>query len=250
MDVIMEGESIDGSSSGDAEGGTIQIHTQAYVNIIPDELNSDKSIAEKESEVLSLIILNNQMTGNISNVQIDNTGESGAAIAEDLHQSTVETDTNEALDAVKALEHHVEHHAHVEQLIIEQQQQGNTLDHLGHPAEFSGETMVTMEFHAADAAWITLLDRFEFLVSDNRIRGYVEGEKQFICLWESFQSSTMTTFSVRSSDKFYRMATEEDGDLAINGRVLKGKPKWSRTPLVQFDGVPFVSIDRKYFGCR
>ena len=109
MDVIMEGESIDGASSGDAEGGTIQIHTQAYVNIIPDELNSDKSIAEKESEVLSLIILNNQMTGNISNVQIDDTGESGAAIAEDLHQSTVETGTNEALDAVKALEHHVEH---------------------------------------------------------------------------------------------------------------------------------------------
>lgn len=244
MDVIMEGEPID-ASGDDTEGGTIQIHTQAYVNIIPDELNNDKSIAEKESEVLSLIILNNQMNGNISNVQIDDTGESGASITENLQQPTVVAGTNEALEAVKALEHHEE------QLIIEQQQQqqDNILVHQD-PAEFLGETMVTMEFHAADAAWITLLDRFELLVNDNRIRGYVEGEKQFICLWESFQSSTMTTFSVRSSDKFYRMATEEDGDVAINGRVLKGKPKWSRTPLVQFDGVPFVSIDRKYFGCR
>ena len=31
--------------------------------------------------------------------------------------------------------------------------------------------MITMEFHAADAAWITLLDRFELLMNDNRIRG-------------------------------------------------------------------------------
>ena len=227
------------TSGSDPEGGTIQIHTQAYVNIIPDGLISDKSISEKESEVLSLIILNNQVTGNISNVQIDDTG-GGAPIIEDLQQT--------AVDGGETLEHHEE-----QQLIIDAHQEENALvqhDQLGDSADFLGETMVTMEFHAADAAWITLLDRFELLVNDKRIRGYVEGEKQFICLWESFQSSTMTTFSVRSSDKFYKIATEEDGEVAINGRVLKGKPKWSRTPLVQFDGVPFVSIDRKYFGCR
>ena len=255
MDVIIEGEPMDTNSEPE-DRGTIQIHTQAYVNIIPEEMNNEQSIAEKESEVLSLIILNNQVTGNISNIQIDNSvgvvGDNNAtSISTEMqHEEADSASTDEALEAVESLEQHHQHQQQEEQLIIDQEIPLVQQDQLGNPEFLSGETMVTMEFHAADAAWITLLDRFELLVNDNRIRGYVEGEKQFICLWESFQTSTMTNFSVRSSDKFYKVATEEDGEIAINGRVLKGKPKWSRTPIVQFDGVPFVSIDRKYFGCR
>ncbi|XP_057304429.1 uncharacterized protein LOC130641577 isoform X2 [Hydractinia symbiolongicarpus] len=106
----------------------------------------------------------------------------------------------------------------------------------------------TLELNAADVAWISLLTKFEY-VNEGRIRGYVEGEKAFLCLWESFQSSTMTSFSVRSSDRFYKFAdNSEEG--AVLGRILKGTPRWSRLPLVPFDGVPFVTVDRKYFGCR
>jgi len=234
MNVIIQPESSEEGIDGESNElqGSIQIHTQAFVNIgVADEQGVDKSIAEKESEVLSLIILNNQ-DGTVSNVEIDGHLEENqvAGVVEDENIK------------IQAEEHLMESDVPIEpnSELIQDQLPG---------AEFVGETMITMEFHAADAAWITLLDRFELLVNDNRIRGYVEGEKQFLCLWESFQTSTMSTFSVRSSDKFYKVVDEgEEG--AVNGRLLKGAPKWSRTPIVPFDGVPFVSVERKYFGCR
>ena len=235
MNVIIQPESAEAVVSGEENElqGSIQIHTQAFVNIgVAGEQNVDKSIAEKESEVLSLIILNNQ-DGTVSNVEIDGHLEDNqeAVIVDDQNIKIQTADVNLMEDDVPI------------------QPDGELLQEHLPSAEFVGETMVTMEFHAADAAWITLLDRFELLVNDNRVRGFVEGEKQFLCLWESFQTSTMSTFSVRSSDKFYKMAGEnEEG--AVNGRLLKGAPKWSRTPIVPFDGVPFVSVERKYFGCR
>eukprot|EP00111_Clytia_hemisphaerica_P005170 TCONS_00014898-protein len=249
MDVIMEGEGMETGDPGNQQGGTIQIHAQAYVNIgIPDD---HKSIAEKESEVLSLIILNNQGDNGLPNVQITENVDhlehhNVQGVVAGGNMMVGEEQSNENNEAAEAIERNEDLVVDNDEVAFEEQEQ---LAGTGDFAVTGDSTMITMEFHAADAAWITLLDRFELLMNDNRIRGYVEGEKQFLCLWESFQSSTMSTFVVRSSDKFYKMANERDEN-AIQGRILRGKAKWSRTPLVQYDGVPFVSIERKYFGCR
>lgn len=177
-----------------------------------------QSIAKKESEILSMIMLNNKEAEQaVANVKVENSmGGDGEALI-----SNAEIVTGQ-----------------------------NTLNHNNDDVEMvNSENVVTMEFHAADAAWITLFDSFEFVINDCRIRGYVEGEKKFLCLWECFQTSTMSTFTVRSSDRYYKEAMDgEEG--SIQGRILKGAPKWSRIPLISYDGVPFVSIDRKYFGCR
>lgn len=179
-----------------------QLHNQDVV----------QSIAKKESEILSMIMLNNE-----------DTKQPGSNVKEEGN--------NSILDGTK------------DPLL---QPQSNLDTGQSNPEM---ENVVTMEFHAADAAWITLFDSFEFVINDCRIRGYVDGEKKFLCLWECFQTSTMSTFTVRSSDRYYKEAKEgEEG--SIQGRILKGSPKWSRTPLIPYDGIPFVSIDRKYFGCR
>lgn len=177
-----------------------------------------QSIAKKESEILSMIMLNNEGTEKATeNVKQENYVDCSAKGDSLVQTNQVDTGQN----------------------IINQNDVQMVDD----------ENVVTMEFHAADVEWITLFDTFEYVINDSRIRGYVEGEKKFLCLWECFQTSTMSTFTIRSSDRYYKDAKEgQEG--SVQGRILKGSPKWSRTPLIPYDGVPFVSVDRKYFGCR
>jgi len=143
-------------------------------------------------------------------------------------------DANDSLDEDNVTTEELLESSSVNQFVPEVEKDGNS---------------ISLNIHAADAAWIALLDKFEYIAREDRIRGYVDGEKSFLQFWETFQTSTMSSFTVRSSDKFYSKATPGD-EKAINGKILKGKAQWKRKPLVPFDGIPFVQIERKYSGCR
>ena len=254
---------------------------------------NDRSVTEKESEVLSLIILNEyenetgqkeinhiselactlQEIQNLQNSLPVDSGGTATAIVEETGEE-IQVSTQHVLQLLQ--EQHNQHLQLVEALGNGQQNVldiGNNqeeqrklsqllnvscsssgdkeeLDHASssHHVEYDGDT-ISLNIHSADAAWIALLDKFEYLANEDRIRGYVEGEKMFLKLWETFQTSTMSTFTVRSSDKFYEKGSKGDPN-TIHGRIIKGRALWKRRPLIPYDGVPFVQIDRKYFGCR
>ena len=216
-------ETVDCQTEVKDEGMDIDYTALGESNI---QLKIQQTIAEKESEVLSLIISNHKDNEGFTDIIDESRNEAEELTSEIcLEVNSIEND-NEVSSSIPA--------EGIELLVNE-----NKLD----------ANIETFEFHAADAAWISLLDDFQLILNEGRIRGYVEGEKAFLCLWESFQTSTMSTFSVRSSDRFYRTAKEgEQG--SVHGRILKGAAKWSRLPLVPYDGIPFVMMDRKYFGCR
>ena len=257
--------------------------------------DNDRTVTEKESEVLSLIILNEyeNETGQkeinriselactlqeIQNLQnslpVDSEGTATAIVeetGEEIQLSTqhvlqlLQEQQNQHLQLVEALgngqqnvlnienENNREEQDKLSQLLnVSCSSSGDkeelALNSSSPHIEHDGDT-ISLNIHSADAAWIALLDKFEYLANEDRIRGYVEGEKMFLKLWETFQTSTMSTFTVRSSDKFYEKGSEGDPN-TIHGRIIKGRALWKRRPLIPYDGVPFVQIDRKYFGCR
>ena len=254
---------------------------------------NDGSVNEKESEVLSLIILN-EYDNDTEQKEINHISELACTLQEIQNlQNSLPVDSGETATAIveETGEEIQVSTQHVLQLLQEQQNQHmqlaealgngqqNVLDLGNNPEEqqklsqllnmscsssgdkeelvhtsisphieHDGDT-ISLNIHSADATWIALLDKFEYLANEDRIRGYVEGEKMFLKLWETFQTSTMSTFTVRSSDKFYEKGSEGDPN-TIHGRIIKGRALWKRRPLIPYDGVPFVQIDRKYFGCR
>ena len=80
-------------------------------------------------------------------------------------------------------------------------------------------------------------------LSDEYVTGYVDSVEDFGKLWESFRRSSVTTFSVRSSKKYF--SEESDGTVTIHS-----KPRWSCGEQLRYDGTPLFVVENKTLFCH